>query len=59
MIQFEHTGPERPAIQLVRSALLAILFTIGAILLFPLTLLGCCLRAMGYFADVRPCSAER
>jgi hypothetical protein len=36
-----------------REALSAVFFAIGATLLFPLTLLGIFLRALGYLANLR------
>jgi hypothetical protein len=54
MISFEHTGPERPAIRWARNILVGAFLAVGAILLFPFTLLTLFLRALGYLANPRP-----
>ena len=54
MIPFEHTGPERPAVRWVRNALLGLFLTIGAILLFPFTLLMLLVRGVAYVGNARP-----
>jgi hypothetical protein len=56
MIPFEHFGPEWPLIRWIRAALIALLLAIGAVLLFPFTLLGMFLRLLGYLARARPLS---
>jgi hypothetical protein len=56
MIPFEHRGPEWPLIRWIRSAQLALFLAIGAVLLFPFTLLGIFLRALGYLANARQLS---
>jgi len=59
MIPFEHTGAEKTRIRAVRNALLGIFFAVGAVLLFPFTLLILFLRALGYLANRRPAAVER
>jgi hypothetical protein len=56
MIPFEHTGPERTGIRWSRNLVVGTFLTIGAILLFPLTLLMLFLRVLGYLANPRVAS---
>jgi hypothetical protein len=53
MILFEHTGPEYLEVRRVRNLLLSIFFTAGAVLLFPLVLLGLFLQGFWYLARPR------
>jgi hypothetical protein len=53
MIPFEHTGPDWPALRWVRTILVGAFLLVGAILLFPFTLLALFLRALGYLANPR------
>ncbi len=56
MIPFEHTGPERRFVGWIRNALLGVFMFLGAILLFPFTLLALFLRILAYLANVLPSS---
>jgi hypothetical protein len=58
MIPFEHTGPDRRFAGWIRNALLGVFMFLGAILLFPFTLLALFLRAMAYVANVLPSSSR-
>ncbi len=54
MVPFEHSGPEWRAIGRARNAVLGGFLLIGAILLFPLTLLMLFLQALGYLDNPQP-----